>query len=156
MNYVTRFNELMLSLAEMDPHTQREMFILGLKPSVAEAVRMQKPADLRAAQELAVTADTIQFQSRIKQQPYQYHPHKAAGSSSGPTPMELGTHQGESNGEINAIQCWHCKEEGHMSWECPKKKHNGGRGNFRGRGNYRGGRSRGRGRGRNTQHGAPN
>lgn len=156
LQYITKYNELMLALDGMDPHTKREMFILGLKPQVAEAVRMQKPADLQAAQNLAMMADSIQYQSRLRQQAPQ-RPYTNPGQHSGPTPMELGTATGEPSGELNAIKCWTCNEEGHMSYDCPKKQ-NGGRGRGRGRGNNRGGRNRGgRGRGRfNTHHGAPN
>lgn len=156
LQYVSKFNELMLALEGMDPHTQKQMFLGGLKPSVREAVEMQSPEDLQAAQQLAVRADTIQFQTRKSQQPHR--PAYTPAPSSGPTPMELGAHSGESSsGEFNSLRCYNCNEEGHMTRDCPKpQRQQGGRG--RGRGRFRGGRFRGRGRGgsNNTSHGAPN
>lgn len=158
LTYVNRFNELMLSLAGMDPHTQKLMFLSGLKPSVREAVEMQKPTDVATAQELAIRADNIQFQNRSRSSQPNYRPAQGS-SSSGPTPMELGTHTAEpASGEVNTIRCYNCNEEGHLAPDCPKPRRAGGRGRG-GRYNNRGGRNRGgRGRGRfnNTHHGAPN
>lgn len=153
LTYVNRFNELMLSLHGMDPHTQKLMFLNGLKPSVREAVEMQQPADLQAAQELAIRADNIQFQNRPRPSNYRS---LQAPSSSGPTPIELGAQAGEpAPAEFYAIRCYNCNEEGHMARDCKKPRRDAGGRHGRGRG--RGGRNRGRGRGRyNTHHGAPN
>lgn len=160
--YVNRFNELLLSLDGMDPHTKKMMFTSGLKPSVREVVEMQQPADVAAAQVLAIRADNIQFQNRSRPSQSNHRYTQPSGSSAGPTPMELGAHTGESaSGEVNAIRCYNCNEEGHMTRDCTKPpKHTGGPRFGRGRGGRynQGGRNRGRGgRGRtNTHHGAPN
>ena len=60
--YNSDFREIMLQLPNMHEADRIHTYIKGLKPTVTSLVTMQQPNTLIAAQGLADTADTIQFQ----------------------------------------------------------------------------------------------
>jgi hypothetical protein len=65
-NYNTEFRAIMLQLPAMHEDDRIHAYIKGLKPAVASLVAMQQPGTLLLAQQLADTADTIQFQQLPK------------------------------------------------------------------------------------------
>lgn len=155
--YNGAFNELLLFVPDMAAADQLELYLKGLKSEVKKfLLSAQRPQTLSDAMTRAAEIDNTLYSNR-KQDGYGYTTYSApatAAAHNGPAPMELGATQA---GQLAAIRCYNCHEEGHMARDCPRPSGQYGRSN---NGNTNRGRGRGRGprgRGRSSTHrGAPN
>lgn len=148
--YASEFNSTLVHIVDMSMADRVHKFIKGLKREVKMQVRLHNPRDLQQAQQLASQADTAIYTSNRTQYTGS-RGSQPSNSSSGPAPMELGTH----DSEVSVITCYKCRQPGHIARNCPQQQHD------QGSNNHNSGRGRGRGRGRrpasNTpRHGAPN
>jgi hypothetical protein len=99
-------------------------YIKGLKPAVASLVAMQQPGTLLLAQQLADTADTIQFQqlpkrtydNRWTDRPTPRPNHQ------GPSPMDLDAIGRLTDTERERLRkisgCFRCRKTGHLARDC--------------------------------------
>jgi hypothetical protein len=123
-NYNTEFRAIMLQLPAMHEDDRIHAYIKGLKPAVASLVAMQQPGTLLLAQQLADTADTIQFQqlpkrtydNRWNDRPTPRPNHQ------GPSPMDL-----DAIGRLTDVErerlrkiggCFRCRKTGHLARDC--------------------------------------
>jgi hypothetical protein len=93
-NYNTEFRAIMLQLPAMHEDDRIHAYIKGLKPAVASLVAMQQPGTLLLAQQLADTADTIQFQQL---------PKRTYDNRWNDRPTPRPNHQGPSPMDLDAI-----------------------------------------------------
>ena len=115
--YNSDFREIMLQLPNMHEADRVHSYIKGLKPAIASLVAMQQPDTLLAAQGLADTADTIQFQHMPRR------PFVAPRSEyRGPTPMDLDAIEKLTDAERERLRknggCFRCRKTGHLARDC--------------------------------------
>jgi hypothetical protein len=115
--YNSDFREIMLQLPNMHEADRIHAYIKGLKPAVASLVAMQQPNTLIAAQGLADTADTIQFQ-HLPRRPF-INPRP---DHRGPTPMDLDAIEKLTDAERERLRknggCFRCRKTGHLARDC--------------------------------------
>jgi len=119
--YNTAFRELMLELPHMHEEDRIHAYLKGLKPQIASLVAMQRPTTILTAQQMADTADSIQWQhnSRQIQQPRQ---NPTPQNYKGPSPMELDAISKLTNEERERLRkiggCFRCRKPGHLARDC--------------------------------------
>jgi hypothetical protein len=101
-------------------------FLRGLKPDIHERVALQGPTTLNQACNLANTIDTIRYQIRNFGSARSYS--SPNSSTSGSTPMEIDSIRrtklsDQDQEHLRKIGgCFFCREVGHMSRNCLRKK----------------------------------
>lgn len=128
--YASDFYEIHLHLPSRSESDRIYDFIHGLKPHIAQAVALQRPATLDSAVELAIKADSISFNLSKPSLAVRRNP----APSSGPSPMDLGQitakpfhrhppakPQPSDQPRRRTIICYNCRQPGHIASHCPNK-----------------------------------
>ena len=121
--YINNFRNLLLDIPTMAEGDRIEQFLRGLKPDIHERVALQGPGTLNEACTMANTIDAIHFQ--IRTQNYTQPPTSVNADS---TPMEVNgirrtkLTDAERDKLRKAGACFFCREVGHMSKQCPRRK----------------------------------
>ena len=126
--YVYAFRSIILEIPNITDDEKLDRFIRGLKPNVREKVEIENPSTMDEAASLAERIDTITYRQRTPA----YHPiirTPPTTNDNGAIPMELDFIQGRSiltDAERARLRrvggCFYCRELGHMSRDCPRKK----------------------------------
>jgi hypothetical protein len=155
--YAADFTSLCLLIPSISDDEQLDRFVRGLKPAIRKEVELKSPATFNEAVSLAERIDSLTYKGSYSSTPPKppYRPSNNF-SSSGPTPMELGTMETRHNNnnkdsgrsrypKLTAAErqhlrningCFYCRKPGHIIQDCPdkpcKSHPNGQRGSRRG------------------------
>lgn len=127
--YAMQFRQLVTQIPSMSEEDRIHRFVSGLRPAVAQQVKIQDPTSLEQAMVIAARADD--------------RPRTFRSQSAEPQPMELGTRDTRPRRETktydnrrprlsyeeikklqNAGRCFNCKQPGHIARNCPSKPKN--------------------------------
>ena len=97
MEYISRFSELEVKLADMSGETKLYFFIAGLKPNVKRELTAKQPVDLRTAMNLSAIFEDPYSQASISHAPE-------------PDMMEL---------SLMTPRCYNCESIMHLVRDCP-------------------------------------
>ena len=118
-DYTAEFQAIVIELPDLDEEYVRYRYVLGLNPSIQQAVEQQTPTTLDRAIELANLADSIARRivtHRGSERAAIAKPVRDRPSSQA-TPMELGAISTER-------KCFNCGKVGHIAVRCPQAKKN--------------------------------
>ena len=126
VNYTNIFRSLIIEIPTMAEEDKLEHFLKGLKSDIHERVALQMPKTLAEACNIAQTIDNIRYQVRI--QNYTRNTQSTTPNPSQPTSVEIDTIRkgkltDQEREHLRKIsRCFFCREIGHLSRNCPKKK----------------------------------
>jgi Retrotransposon gag protein/Zinc knuckle len=131
--YAQRFRQIVNRIPTLPDPERVHRFVSGLRDSVAQQVRIQRPPDLETAMLIATRADD---RNRYRYTAA-YHS-SSADASSAADPMELGSLRARgkpvrqnqrpslSSKELatlmNEGRCFNCRQTGHHARNCPQRK----------------------------------
>jgi hypothetical protein len=130
--YAVQFRNVALQIPTLSEADKIHRFVSGLRPNIAQQVRIQDPDTLEAAMRIAVRAEDP------KKTSYTYPNHNNNRSrnnqGNGSTPMELGAMRGQPSSSklrnkynlswqekqrlFDEGRCYRCKKVGHTSANC--------------------------------------
>ena len=90
--YLNEFRNIVISIPGISNDEKLDKFVSGLKPEVLLEVRKNRPDNLEAAAQIALTIDSALFSMNRY-----YQSNVGSGSASGPVPMEIGNVEGTAH-----------------------------------------------------------
>ena len=134
--YTAKMRELALQVPDLGDGELMDRFVRGLKDHIRREVELHYPNNLEEAILYAERTDRVDFRMRNNRQensrgrsmsnfgrnqpPATTQWQRQASSSSGPTPMEIGSMK--TNSQHQGIVCYNCGKTGHIKRNCPAKR----------------------------------